>query len=87
MNELQEAVNAIGGTISGEFSDGRQFAPYLNKRHDDKIVEIHKKIKDIFDPFNMLNPGVKIGTSQSQLLEILRQNYDQSRFAEYNLRG
>jgi FAD/FMN-containing dehydrogenase len=27
MNELQEAVNAIGGTISGEFSDGRQFAP------------------------------------------------------------
>ena len=87
MNELQEAVNAIGGTISGEFSDGRQFAPYLNKRHDDKIVEIHKKIKAIFDPFNMLNPGVKIGTSQSQLLEILRQNYDQSRFAEYNLRG
>jgi glycolate oxidase len=47
----------MGGTISGEHGIGVTKAPYLKMELGDLGVEIMKRIKRVFDPNNVLNPG------------------------------
>ena len=87
INELQELTRPLDGAISGMQSSGRQFAPNLNKQNDPKLMDIYSQIKQIFDPYKTMNPGVIVDTTQAELLEQLRQEYKRDRFQEYNLRG
>ena len=87
INELQELTRPLDGAISGMQSSGRQFAPNLNKQNDPKLMDIYSQIKQIFDPYRTMNPGVIVDTTQAELLEQLRQEYKRDRFQEYNLRG
>lgn len=45
-----------GGTCTGEHGIGIGKIEYLQQQHDDLIVTM-KKIKDIFDPQHIMNPG------------------------------
>ncbi len=47
----------LGGTLSGEHGVGTLKRPYLQKALGDVSVEIQKKIKQVLDPQNILNPG------------------------------
>ncbi|OGL39792.1 MAG: glycolate oxidase subunit GlcD [Candidatus Schekmanbacteria bacterium RIFCSPHIGHO2_02_FULL_38_11] len=47
----------IGGTISGEHGIGLTKAPYLKMEIGDIGYETMKKIKNLIDPNNILNPG------------------------------
>ncbi len=47
----------LGGTISGEHGVGITKAPYLTKEIDPSTLLWMKKIKDLFDPNGILNPG------------------------------
>ncbi len=51
-------VKQYGGSWSGEHGDGRVRSYALKKYFGDEIYEIWKSIKSIFDPKNLLNPGV-----------------------------
>lgn len=86
LNELQVVVSGLGGAISGGSALGRLYAPYLEKQNS-KVSDLQLKVKEIFDPYNLLNPGVGTGVTQTQLVEQLRREYDQSRFSEFSLRG
>ena len=65
--DLQKAQGAIealfdytlelGGTISGEHGVGITKAPYMAKEIGDVELELMKKIKRLFDPHGILNPG------------------------------
>ena len=48
---------ALGGTISGEHGIGLTKAPYLSKEIGVVELELMGKIKGVFDPKNILNPG------------------------------
>jgi len=65
--ELGEAVYDLvlkyHGSITAEHNDGLIRTPYLRKMYGDKIIGIFEKIKEIFDPKNIFNPGKKIATS------------------------
>ena len=87
LGELLDAVNNLGGSMSGEFGDGRLLAPAIKEQHGAKMVEIFTKLKAICDPYNSFNPGVIIGTTRDDLLGMLRQDYHETRFPELNLRG
>ncbi len=63
-NELYKGIREIftltknlGGTISGEHGIGLVQKPYIDIVFSKKEIEIQKKIKKIFDPNNILNPG------------------------------
>ena len=66
-NELKKAEAAIdalfehtlklGGTISGEHGVGITKAPYIAKEIGSVELNLMKKIKKIFDPNGILNPG------------------------------
>ena len=47
----------LGGTISGEHGIGYVKAPYLGYAIDPATLEIMKRIKKVFDPNGILNPG------------------------------
>ncbi len=52
---------AYGGTTTGEHNDGIIRTPYLTQLFGEKMVELFRQTKEIFDPLNILNPGKKVG--------------------------
>ncbi len=48
---------ALGGTLSGEHGIGFSKAPYLPYEFNDATIALMQRIKGLFDPKNILNPG------------------------------
>jgi glycolate oxidase len=57
LGELYRAVYRLGGTISGEHGIGMKRSPYLPLVMDLALIELQRRVKQAFDPLNILNPG------------------------------
>lgn len=57
LTELYKAVYRLGGTISGEHGIGSKRASYLPLVMNPDLISLQEKIKQAFDPLNILNPG------------------------------
>ncbi len=57
LQDLYEVVAGLGGTISGEHGIGSKRAHYLPLALDPTLIELQRRIKGVFDPLNILNPG------------------------------
>jgi len=55
--ELFETAISLGGSLSGEHGIGMQKAEYMEAALDTSAILYMKKIKGLFDPKNILNPG------------------------------
>ncbi|RJX35267.1 MAG: FAD-binding protein [Desulfarculus sp.] len=55
--ELFERIIGLGGTLTGEHGIGLAKAPYMGLEHDAVSLEIMARLKRLFDPNNILNPG------------------------------
>jgi glycolate oxidase len=55
--EIYEVTISLGGTITAEHGVGLSKIPYIGIALDEKQIELMKKIKAVFDPKNILNPG------------------------------
>jgi FAD/FMN-containing dehydrogenase len=75
MDEFYNMVISMGGSTSGEHGDGRLRAPYLQKLYGPEIYELFNKVKRIFDPHDILNPGVKLNVTENDLRKLLRREY------------
>lgn len=83
MDEYFRAVIKLGGSIAGENNDGRLRAPYAALQLGEEVAQTYRDLKVACDPHNMLNPGVKSGTSLKQLVEMLRHDYSLAHLADY----
>ncbi|BBP44025.1 FAD-binding and (Fe-S)-binding domain-containing protein [Thiosulfativibrio zosterae] len=54
-------VKKYRGAISGEHGDGRIRAPFIKEQVGEEVYGCLVKLKQTFDPHNLLNPGVIIG--------------------------
>ena len=63
--EIYSLVGAYHGSITGEHNDGIVRTPYLNKMFDAEMLELFKKVKEIFDPKDIFNPGKKVPSTDS----------------------
>jgi FAD/FMN-containing dehydrogenase len=75
IEEYHKLVLSLGGSISGQASDGRLRTPYLEKMYGPELYALLKKVKNIFDPYGTLNPGVKFGTSMDDIKGMVRTDY------------
>jgi FAD/FMN-containing dehydrogenase len=75
MDEYAALVLGLGGSISGEHGEGRLRAPYTAMQYGPEMYSLFEKIKLIFDPYNTLNPGVKINVSMDSVKTLLRSGY------------
>ncbi|MBT8350923.1 MAG: glycolate oxidase subunit GlcD, partial [Deltaproteobacteria bacterium] len=55
--DLFDYTLKLGGTISGEHGIGITKAPYMAKEIGIVELGLMKKIKKVFDPKGILNPG------------------------------
>jgi len=60
---VYDLVLKYHGSITAEHNDGIIRTPYLKKMYGEKIVQIFKEVKGIFDPKNIFNPGKKVASS------------------------
>lgn len=74
-DEYYTLVLNLGGTTSGAHGDGRLRAPYLPYVYGADMYAVLAKLKAAFDPHNILNPGVKFGTTTEEMKGMLRSEY------------
>jgi len=55
--EIFEVALDLGGSITGEHGVGILKKPFLHKALGDVSINLQKRIKNAFDPLNILNPG------------------------------
>lgn len=75
IDEYYKLVISLGGSTSGEHGDGRLRAPYLEQLYGPEAYAIFTKVKQLFDPYGTLNPGVKIGVTLDDIKPLVRNTY------------
>lgn len=75
IDEYYNLVISLGGTTSGGNGDGRLRAPYLEKLYGPEVYGLFTKVKQIFDPYGTLNPGVKMNSDMETVKQLLRPSY------------
>ncbi|MCK5516047.1 MAG: anaerobic glycerol-3-phosphate dehydrogenase subunit C, partial [Desulfobulbaceae bacterium] len=72
---LCDLVLSLNGTISGEHADGRVRTHYVQRQYP-HLYQAMKEIKRVFDPENLLNPGIIIADETNSLGENLKYGPD-----------
>lgn len=76
-------VMRLEGSTTGEHGDGRLRAPFLKQLYGQEVYDLFTQVKQIFDPYGTLNPGVKMGVTLEDIKPLLRQEYDLSHIYDY----
>ncbi|MBK5720713.1 FAD-binding oxidoreductase [Dysgonomonas sp. Marseille-P4677] len=73
MDELADiVVNRFDGSLKAEHGTGRNMAPFVEKEWGEVAYKIMLRIKKIFDPHHLINPGVIINENPKIHLENLK---------------
>jgi D-lactate dehydrogenase len=65
-------VNKYDGSLKAEHGTGRNMAPFVEMEWGSNAYNIMKEIKRIFDPLNILNPGVILNSDKEVHLKDLK---------------
>jgi len=60
MEEAADLAASYGGSLSGEHGDGRARSELLTTMYSDEALEAMAQFKGLFDPDDLLNPGIII---------------------------
>jgi len=64
---------SLGGSISGEHAVGLVRAAFLRQQYGDEYYELLRKIKNLFDPAGLMNPGKIINDDPDIMVKNLRR--------------
>jgi FAD/FMN-containing dehydrogenase len=71
---IYKAAIGMDGSITASAGDGRVRASYTRAMYGPEIHNLMLQVKKAFDPFNILNPGVKTA-SQEDVKALMRGDY------------
>ena len=60
--EMVDLVLAKSGSLKAEHGTGRMMAPFVERQYGAELYEIMVRIKNAFDPAQVINPGVLISS-------------------------
>ncbi|MGC1392293.1 MAG: FAD-binding and (Fe-S)-binding domain-containing protein [Bacteroidales bacterium] len=73
MSEVSDlVVQKYDGSLKAEHGTGRNMAPFVEMEWGKNAYELMKEIKKIFDPLNILNPGVILNSDKNVHLKDLK---------------
>jgi len=73
LDEYEKLVTQCGGHTIAESGEGRVKAHFAHSSLDKDVIELFAAIKKAFDPYNILNPGVKQPGDVRQLASSLKR--------------
>jgi len=85
IDEYAALVAYYGGCLVAQGGEGRLKGRFAYAQLDDDVKELYAAIKAAFDPYGVLNPGVKQDAEARQLVAMLRKDYDTAQLANYSL--
>jgi FAD/FMN-containing dehydrogenase len=84
--KLADAVYAaaikLGGSITAAAGEGRVRASHSIYMQGEEIHMLMARVKKVFDPLNILNPGVKSAT-RGEIMSLMRNEYHQAHRHEH----
>jgi FAD/FMN-containing dehydrogenase len=83
IDEYSDVVSSHGGHLIAMNGEGRLKANAAYKHLDSDVLKLFEQIREIFDPHNFLNPGVKQPQDIRQLVKMLRNEYDTLALKDY----
>jgi len=84
-NEVFSLAWSLGGAVSGEHADGLVRAAFLRRQYGDEFYGLLCRIKEIFDPENIINPGKLITDRGAE--ELMSRNLKAARPLPERLAG
>ena len=72
MLEVIQLVKSYDGSLKAEHGTGRNMAPFVRDEWGDEAFEVMRRLKDIFDPKGLLNPGVIFNENPNCFIENLK---------------
>jgi FAD/FMN-containing dehydrogenase len=72
--KVYDLVLHYGGSITAEHNDGLIRGPYLKQMYGEKVYELFRSVKHLFDPANIFNPGKKVDVDWNWALAHIRQD-------------
>jgi FAD/FMN-containing dehydrogenase len=76
LREYNDLVVSCDGSLAGGSAEGRLKAVFTNTHIGPELKELYQEFKDIFDPNNILNPGIKQNANLRAVVRTLRTSYD-----------
>ncbi len=73
---VYKLVVEYNGSITAEHNDGIIRTPFLPYMYKPEIIDLFAKVKDIFDPLHIFNPGKKVGGSFEYITSHLIKKHD-----------
>jgi len=83
LEEYATIVAQFGGHLIADSGEGRLKSRDTQAQLDDDMKQLFVAIKETFDPYGILNPGVKQVLEMRQLTSQLRSTYDTAAIANY----
>ena len=85
--KLLDAYSALvvghGGHLIGQAGEGRLKAATAYKEMDDDILKLYQQVRAIFDPYTIMNAGVKQANDVKTLAGMLRADNPLASFVQY----
>jgi len=72
-DDVFELAWSLGGSISGEHADGLVRAAFVRRQYGDEYYELLCRIKKIFDPDGLMNPGKILNDDPEIMVKNLRR--------------
>lgn len=71
-----KVISVYNGHPCGEAPEGRFMAIFATKFETQRTLDLYKKVKKLFDPNNILNPGIKTDVNIKNTLSHFRTDYN-----------
>ena len=84
ISDYIELVVRYGGNMCAESAEGRLRATAAYSQMDEAVLDVYKQIRDAFDPYGTMNPGVKQSSDLKTMISYLDPDYSIADFAKYS---
>ncbi|MFY3741353.1 MAG: FAD/FMN-containing dehydrogenase/Fe-S oxidoreductase [Candidatus Nitrosomirales archaeon] len=74
-SDLLTVITSVNGSISAEHGDGLARSEFIKDVYGNEIYQLFIKVKELFDPKNILNPNKKV-TVQGTFVKNFRYGYE-----------
>ncbi|MBI2068556.1 MAG: FAD-binding oxidoreductase [Candidatus Yanofskybacteria bacterium] len=72
--KVYDLIIRYNGSITAEHNDGLIRTPYIEKMYGKEVYQLFEKVKEIFDPQNIFNPGKKVGADLDYAMKHIKHD-------------